>query len=347
MKKLTCEMCGSTDLLKQEGVFVCQHCGCKYSVEDAKRMMIEGVVDVSGSTVKVDNSSFVQKYLENARRAKEKTDWEEVEKYYNMVEQNDPQNIEAIFYSSYAKVMLSLTDSDGFKRKQKFGVLEKSISIVDDYYEVQKADVLMPLIKQMSNDIILMTNSSFVYNQQRSECRAIVTQAMFSSAEREFAETLENIIKKDEKEDLYKLLAVHYERLIQRNPWREGDRGDVRNDYRIRLEEINRKLKDTDPAYKSKEVPEVPRGCYVATAVYGSYDCPQVWTLRRFRDYTLATTWYGRVFIRTYYTISPTLVKWFGHTDWFKSMWRGKLDRMVSKLNDSGVEDTPYEDKIW
>ena len=31
-------------------------------------------------------------------------------------------------------------------------------------------------------------------------------------------------------------------------------------------------------------------GCYVATAVYGSYDCPEVWTLRRYRDYTLAAT---------------------------------------------------------
>ena len=29
-------------------------------------------------------------------------------------------------------------------------------------------------------------------------------------------------------------------------------------------------------------------GCYVATAVYGSYDCPQVWTLRRYRDDILA-----------------------------------------------------------
>ena len=62
MKQLTCEMCGSTDLLKQEGVFVCQTCGMKYSVEDAKRMMIEGTVDVQG-TVKVDNSAFVEKYL--------------------------------------------------------------------------------------------------------------------------------------------------------------------------------------------------------------------------------------------------------------------------------------------
>ena len=88
-------------------------------------------------------------------------------------------------------------------------------------------------------------------------------------------------------------------------------------------------------------------GCYVATAVYGTYDCPEVWTLRRFRDNTLAKTWYGRAFIRTYYAISPTLVKWFGHTEWFKKMWQGKLDRMVEKLQSEGVESTPYEDKNW
>ena len=88
-------------------------------------------------------------------------------------------------------------------------------------------------------------------------------------------------------------------------------------------------------------------GCYVATAVYGSYDCPQVWTLRRFRDDMLAKTFFGRAFIRLYYAVSPTLVKWFGHTDWFKRMWQGPLDRMVANLRAKGVEDTPYEDKHW
>lgn len=88
-------------------------------------------------------------------------------------------------------------------------------------------------------------------------------------------------------------------------------------------------------------------GCYVATAVYGSYDCPQVWTLRRFRDDTLAGTWYGRAFIRTYYAISPTLVKWFGKTEWFKRMWKGTLDRMIAYLNAKGVKDDPYEDRTW
>ena len=88
-------------------------------------------------------------------------------------------------------------------------------------------------------------------------------------------------------------------------------------------------------------------GCYVATCVYGSYDCPQVWTLRRFRDNTLANSVLGRAFIRTYYAISPTIVHWFGNTQWFQKLWRGPLDKLVSKLQADGVESTPYNDRNW
>ena len=88
-------------------------------------------------------------------------------------------------------------------------------------------------------------------------------------------------------------------------------------------------------------------GCYVATAVYGSYDCPEVWTLRRYRDYALAETWYGRVFIRAYYAISPTVVRGVGETQWFKDMWKPKLDKMVKRLNEEGVSNTPYQDRKW
>jgi len=88
------------------------------------------------------------------------------------------------------------------------------------------------------------------------------------------------------------------------------------------------------------------QGCFVATCVYGSYDCPQVWTLRRYRDNFLSSTWYGRIFIRIYYAISPTLVKWFGNTIWFKKLFKGKLDHIVSKLQANGIKNTPYEDKF-
>lgn len=102
-----------------------------------------------------------------------------------------------------------------------------------------------------------------------------------------------------------------------------------------------------DPERTPPPPPPKSGGCYVATCVYGSYDCPEVWTLRRYRDDTLGASWYGRLFVRVYYAVSPTLVKWFGETRWFKRLWRGKLDRMIKKLQDKGVESTPYKDKIW
>lgn len=88
-------------------------------------------------------------------------------------------------------------------------------------------------------------------------------------------------------------------------------------------------------------------GCYVATAVYGSYDCPSVWILRRFRDNDLANSIFGRVFIHAYYAISPSLVRMFGNTSWFKTLCRKPLDLLVAKCRAKGYSDLPYKDQIW
>ncbi|MDO5348287.1 MAG: CFI-box-CTERM domain-containing protein, partial [Bacillota bacterium] len=88
-------------------------------------------------------------------------------------------------------------------------------------------------------------------------------------------------------------------------------------------------------------------GCYIATAIYGSYDCPEVWTLRRFRDLKLAESVFGRSFIKLYYSTSPTLVKWFGKTLLFKKTLKPILDKFVYALQHEGIESTPYEDKEW
>lgn len=105
MKKLTCEMCGSTDLLKQDGVFVCQSCGTKYSVEEAKKMMVEGTVDVSGSTVKVDSSDELENLYQIARRAKDEGNSGNAARYYDMILVKDPTSWEAAFYVVYFKAM--------------------------------------------------------------------------------------------------------------------------------------------------------------------------------------------------------------------------------------------------
>ena len=100
MKKLTCEMCGSTDIVKQEGVFVCQTCGLKYSVEDAKRMMADGVDGVT-TTVKVDNTGKLDNLFKLARRAKDDNNIEKATQYYEQILLEDPLNWEAAFYSVY------------------------------------------------------------------------------------------------------------------------------------------------------------------------------------------------------------------------------------------------------
>ncbi len=97
----------------------------------------------------------------------------------------------------------------------------------------------------------------------------------------------------------------------------------------------------------SNSVQQNSGGCYVATSVYGSYDCPEVWTLRRFRDNKLALSWYGRTFIHVYYAISPKLVSLFGNTVFFKVLNKRILDRMVKRLNIKGYDSSPYIDKKW
>ncbi len=305
MNKLVCEMCNSNEVVKQDGYFVCQSCGTKYSVEEARRMMIEGVVDVQG-TVKVDNSSFVEKYLANARRAYAKEDWEEVEKYYNMVEQNTTNNMEAVFFSAYGKAMLALVDKDHFKKQQKFNVLIKSISVINDYYEVTNEDK-KEVLTNICSAVLKMYEVTYVYD----------TIAGSAVGGETWHENLLNQVRDAFVTELNQIASLHNEPYIQD------------------LIKILEELKENEG------------GCYVATAVYGSYDCPQVWTLRRYRDNDLAATWYGRMFIHTYYAISPTFVKYFGHTRWFKKLLEGKLDKMVSKLQAKGYESTPYNDKKW
>lgn len=97
MKALVCELCNGNDFLKQDGVFVCQFCGTKYTLEEARKLMIEGVVQVQG-TVKVDTSDELEKLLQAARNARETSDTETAVKHYEKVSALDPNNWEALFY---------------------------------------------------------------------------------------------------------------------------------------------------------------------------------------------------------------------------------------------------------
>lgn len=73
-------------------------------------------------------------------------------------------------------------------------------------------------------------------------------------------------------------------------------------------------------------------GCYVATAVYGSYDAPPVLVLRRFRDERLQLSRCGRALVHAYYKVSPPLAGRLRSATRMNRAVRAVLDRIVRYL---------------
>lgn len=76
-------------------------------------------------------------------------------------------------------------------------------------------------------------------------------------------------------------------------------------------------------------------GCYIATAVYGSHDAPEVVTLRAFRDTRLRGSKLGRTFIAFYYSVSPTLAKRLREYPRLVYLTKVLLDAIVVRLRGS------------
>lgn len=89
----------------------------------------------------------------------------------------------------------------------------------------------------------------------------------------------------------------------------------------------------TDALVKGFGTPPKKSGCYIATAVYGSYDAEPVLVLRRFRDERLATSWPGRALVRMYYTVSPPLASLLGKYALPRRISRALLNRVVRRLS--------------
>lgn len=351
MKQLTCEMCGSTDLMKQDGVFVCQSCGTKYSVEEAKKMMIEGVVEISGK-VEINSSKSLANYIKLIEDEITAKNFHAATEYISKALVIDPDNYE--LWLQKARVV-----GEEFTAKtQNFHAAviaaEKAITKAPDTMKNQIASQAADAICNQMERAIETIFKEIVGPHLMSP--KTVAVAISDAADYvhpiciEWVQlfNLPNLTLSDERKMLNNYINISNRASTLGNgikdviEWAEKFRNGAQR-YQFLMEE---KIQGQHPDYSIQSEKEAG-GCYIATAIYGSYDCPPVWTLRRFRDYTLAETWRGRAFIRIYYAISPTIIKWFGHTEWFKKMWKGRLDRMVANLNAIGVESTPYVDREW
>lgn len=191
MKSMVCEMCGSNDIVKKDGLYVCQFCGTKYSVEDAKKMMIDGTVNVQG-TVKIDKSETVQKNLMNARRTYADEDYEEAEKYYGIVREELPDNLEAMFF--YTCCQLKATRNIGIFKK-KANTLTNTIRYIGEQYH--NSDDEKELLKKMFREICGIKEDK--YNYQLSD--------VIKKLRKTFFEVCKEISKKYDEEFLKKIVS--------------------------------------------------------------------------------------------------------------------------------------------
>ena len=354
MKRLTCEMCSSNEIIRQNGMYVCQSCGTKYSIEDARKMMIEGPVDVSGSTVRIDQTDEINNLYEIARRARNDGNSDNAQKYYEMILIKDPSSWEANFFSVYYQSM-----------NCKLGELELAANRLSKCI----VSVCKLINENVSNDEENRDDRAKMDAvKQVSSYSLNIAHLFYSTAVNHFNSIGSSIRNNYLQEVVDNCLAAtnlcytcgdciaatfgqYYANAYSVPCWKEGINQHrqmigylkSKNGARTTILHYVAKVQEFESDYKTPSLPK-DGACYVATAVYGSYDCPEVWTLRRFRDYRLAKTGIGRIAIKIYYTVSPYIVRRFGNTKLFSCFIRKRLDRFVEHLNTSGIENTPYSD---
>jgi hypothetical protein len=345
---MLCEICNSSELIKKGGVFICESCGAKYSLEVTKKMFEDGTIEVS-KTIKTDTSSELKNLYELARRARGSSNNDNALKYYDMILVKDPSSWEANFYVVFFKAMTCKISEIQSAAISVTNCIPSTLDLVKQNIvnEVEQSSVIIELYSQVSFISQLLYDSArnhyknidatvkdqfvqeFIYNV------ASTTDTMYF-----FGDCLLNIFEKKYGE-------------ISSDSWKQGIK--MHNGYvsYVQDKELNKKIileyaekvKKYDSSFLAPSIDTSSGGCYIATSIYGSYNCPEVWALRRFRDNTLAKTFFGNIFIKTYYAISPSLVKYFGEDKWFKKMWTLILDKFLNRLYKHGIEKTSYYDK--
>ena len=430
MKQLTCEVCGGNDLLKQDGVFVCQSCGCKYSADEVKKLMVQ-----ISEPVKVEGIENFDQILNNANTFLELGQIENANKLFVQLTEKYPSRYEGWWgvvttripnflgeqTTSYNYLECDTYISKCYDTAKKFCPLselpaieskvqaylesvERRKDFEDEQKQIERQEILNKKALCEKNLEVVVQNPNlldgyYIWKDINIDCKEyngfrIINNTLYQFCYNAIGDNLRlgEVLKVKEDgtvilgpiKEIYRTIngsGFCFNKKYDGTPitskcygvfgfvdkiecgtnekqfyfiWSDGWNNKKSEAYRMDSPPASEFWAHRNPSYDFSKLQKIfdqvfksKAGCYIATSVYGSYDCPEVWTLRRFRDYTLSQTWYGRAFIKTYYTISPILVKWFGNTTWFQNFWKNKLDRMVCNLKNKGFEDKPYDDRKW
>ncbi len=166
MKKIVCELCDGTEFSKQDGMFVCQECGTKYTPEEAKAMMkeVEGEAPAAASSTPSVNSN--QQQIDNlfvlATNAFESANNKEAEGYCNKIIEMDVTHYKAWILKGKAVGWQSTYGSP--RVEEGANAMRKAVDFAPEEEKDNVAKEALDAIRNICNALANLTNSNFGNN---------------------------------------------------------------------------------------------------------------------------------------------------------------------------------------
>ena len=161
-------MCGGNDIVKNDGLFECQSCGTKYSVEEAKKMMIDGPVEVKGK-ITIDKSEETNYKLENAKSEYEAENLEECYKLCLEVLNVDGNNYEAMIYKGLSMAWQSTIDEPKILSASKD--FERAIKTMAKEFkdDIKLADECIVILEELKDVGQIMLKTYIDYYKKQTQ----------------------------------------------------------------------------------------------------------------------------------------------------------------------------------
>jgi hypothetical protein len=284
----------------------CENCGTQYRQEAMKQMLTEitGHVEVSG-TVKIDSRNRLDNLYQAARRARDDNNSELAKKHYEMILVEDPNSWEAAFYAVYFQSMQCTIANIASAATAITNSIASTLSLIkcnisDSTGQGKALNEIVAsvgLIGDMLHNAAISHYNEFPnIDSARPDYRqrAIAISSMFFILG-------DTVLSGFKNSGMIKTWAVKaYKQGISVICWYSWMKSECREIIESHVSKIH------DIGDTSYQAPKSSEGlCFIATAVYGSYEAPEVRTLRHFRDEVLLKSNAGRKFVSFYYRHSP------------------------------------------
>jgi hypothetical protein len=299
----------------------------------------------------------LEHYRKLASRAFEDGDYREAHTYYSLIYESSPEDVDAIFHRGLSRAWQSsiytndlLFANKGMKRAieiiQKNGSTKEQLYLQINHCSIQIYKAITSIVDMVRHDyrnpeyrkesvnefwghmLDCIDSLDDIISYHSNEM--IQSKEIFLKNKLVYLKELVNLcieVCDGKKYKEYSRLARGtINEKIQIN---EDTRAKLVNKYELAVNEVRK----YESYYKPKKIKSTS-GCYIATAVYGDYDAPEVLVLRKFRDQVLKKYILGRTFIKIYYTVSPPLARKLRNQKSINSGVKRVLDQIVKKLTD-------------